>query len=605
VAQSQQQMTPEQMSQPQQIESQQMTPQQMPVEQQFQDQQLSGQPAPAGSVIAADDKDENLSLGGDPSAMSAAPVMASMANPSPVMNSVVPVESTGAAIPAAAMATTPVIPTIVASTPVAATASPAAAGQPTLLSEDEDPEEIEAVDYPVGELNSLNIPSEITQSSGLSQQATTSKGNIELAIDEDGVKTISGPALAVPAAQSEQPVQPSVAASSAAASASTDTTSAPVDSAVTNSSPESSIKVTTQEDPNLLPANTPIDTYMKLAEQQDASDIHFTAKYPVMFRVNGQLKAVSNTLTREQSHDLALQLLSEERKKIFLTDKEVDFSFTSSTDTRFRVNLFTDRDNSAGALRLIAKHIRTMKELELPEVFYEVVEEPHGLVLLVGPTGSGKSTTLAAMLNHINLNKAEHILTIEDPIEYVYPVGKSIVNQREVSADTKSWQAALKSALREDPNIVLVGEMRDLSTIESTITIAETGHLTFATLHTNSAAQAVDRIIDVFPEGAKDQIRAQLANVLTAVISQRLIPVQQGGRRAALEVMLGTVAVRNAIREGKTYQIDNIIQTSGDLGMLTLEKSLVGMVKKGYISREAAKSYSSKPDEIESLLNKL
>jgi|GEM_PF-870157 len=355
-------------------------------------------------------------------------------------------------------------------------------------------------------------------------------------------------------------------------------------------------------DASLLPADTPIDKIMKLAEEQDASDIHFATNYPVMLRVYGQLRPVTAIINGDQAKALGMQLLSEERKKIFKTDWEVDFSFTSTANTRFRVNLFMERGNVAGALRLIQKDIRSMEDLELPPVFHDIINEPHGLVLLVGPTGSGKSTTLASMINHINLSRAEHILTIEDPIEYVYPVGKSIVDQRELGADTRSWANSLKSALREDPNIVLVGEMRDLATIQSTITVAETGHLTFATLHTNSASQAIDRMIDVFPEDSKAQIRAQLANVITAVVSQRLIPVQTGGRKAALEVMLGTVAVRNAIREGKTYQIDNIIQTSGDLGMITLEKSLVDMVKKNYISADEAKARSSKPDEIESLL---
>jgi twitching motility protein PilT len=479
-----------------------------------------------------------------------------------------------------------------------------------------------STDLPVGELNSLNIPAAATQESSLTAPAQPSAVGLE--IDESGVKTITGPELAAPAptpeaapaelkpeATAEAPAP--VAESTSTALSATEAPATPTPAAL---SPEPALSTpapaeagvaakTNSGGENMMPADTKMDVYLQMAEERKASDIHFAANYPVMLRVDGKLTEVSQPLSPAQSKDLALQLLKEEQKDFYLKEKEIDFSFTSSKNTRFRVNLFHDRDNSAGALRLIAKNIRTMKELDLPEVFNQLVDEPFGLILLVGPTGSGKSTTLAAMLNHINMNRAEHILTVEDPIEYVYPIGKSIVNQRELNADTKSWNNALKSALREDPNIVLVGEMRDLDTIESTITIAETGHLTFATLHTNSASQAVDRIIDVFPEGSKDQIRAQLANVLTAVVSQRLIPVQTGGRRAALEVMLGTVAVRNAIREGKTYQIDNIIQTSGDLGMITLEKSLVGMVKKGFISREVAKSYSAKPDEIDSLMNKI
>ncbi len=352
----------------------------------------------------------------------------------------------------------------------------------------------------------------------------------------------------------------------------------------------------------LLPADTNIETLMALAEERGASDIHFATNYPVMLRVHGELQDVTEQINPKQAESLAMSLVSKERQKEFVEKKELDFSYTNQNNTRFRVNLFFERGNPAGALRLIVKEIKTIADLELPDILYKLLEEPYGLILVVGPTGSGKSTTLAAMINHINTQKKEHIITVEDPIEYVYPISKSMVDQREVGADTLEWKNALKSILREDPNVVLVGEMRDLSTIEATITIAETGHLTFATLHTNSAAQAIDRIIDVFPEGAKSQIRSQLANVITAVISQRLIPVKQGGRRAALEIMLGTVAVRNAIREGKTYQIDNMIQTSGDLGMITLEKSLVDMVKKDFITREEAKAYSSKPEEIDSLL---
>lgn len=344
---------------------------------------------------------------------------------------------------------------------------------------------------------------------------------------------------------------------------------------------------------------------MVKAEQMKVSDIHFATNYPVMFRVDGKLRPVSAKLTGDQCKKLAHSLLKPDQIRRYDTEKEMDFSYVSKGKFRYRINLYHERGNSAGALRLVADRIRSVEELGLPSVLLDIVSEPFGLILLVGPTGSGKSTTLAAMVNHINLNRSEHILTIEDPIEYVYPTGQSIVTQREVEADTNSWKIALKSALREDPDVVLVNEMRDLEAIESTITIAETGHLTFATLHTNSAAQAIDRVIDVFPDGAKAQIRTQLANVLTAVISQRLVPITGGGRKVAVEIMLGTVAVRNAIREGKTYQLDNIIQTSGELGMVTIEKSLVEMVKQGLISREVAHAYSVKPDEINSLLSKI
>ena len=478
-------------------------------------------------------------------------------------------------------------------------------------------------DIPVGELNSLNIPLDYTQPLA----EVRSKNAVEMTIGDNDLKTFTGPALqsVTPINNFESPAN----SNSQSPSQSTQSNfnyqqaqsaqplglnpSEPIASLKVNSSGLMSLgdaKVLTADDLNseyvdLLPATTELDELMSLAESKDASDIHFAAHYPITFRVDGQLLPITKPIDPDQAKQRALSLLNDLQKKTYEQEKEIDFSFTSKGDTRFRVNLFTERGNCAGALRLISKNIRTMQELELPDIFLDLIEEPHGLILLVGPTGSGKSTTLAAMLNHINLNRREHILTIEDPIEYIYPIAKSIVDQRELNADTMSWDIALKSALREDPNIVLVGEMRDLDTIASTITIAETGHLVFATLHTNSASQAIDRIIDVFPDGGKAQIRAQLANVITAVISQRLIPVQGGGRKAGLEVMLGTTAVRNAIRDAKTYQIDNIIQTSGDLGMITLEKSLVQMVKKGYITKEEAKGASVKPDEIESLMNRI
>jgi twitching motility protein PilT len=511
-----------------------------------------------------------------------------------------------AAIQPIATAVEPVIPTAASVVPTAEAMTPTADlnadGLPD-LPDDLKPgsmapvPEVVSVDlneFSPGELNSLSIDPIDPQTDQASSVSPTDKNKVGLEIDENGVKTITGPKL-TPAGLPTIGTTDSVATT-------TEANNVSVPKAETPKTETPKVAVNSGEQ---LQASASIEEIMALAEQRKASDIHFAANYPIMLRVDGRLAPFSPKLSGEQTAQLAKQLLNEQRQQKFAESKELDFSFTNANQTRFRVNLFTERDNVAGAMRLIEKNIRTMKELDLPDVLFEIVDEPHGLVLVVGPTGSGKSTTLAAMLNHINMNRADHILTIEDPIEYVYPQEMSIVNQREVGADTHAWQAALKSALREDPDVVLVGEMRDLDTIESTITIAETGHLTFATLHTNSAAQAIDRIIDVFPEGSKEQIRAQLANVITAVVSQRLIPVQTGGRRAALEVMLGTVAVRNAIREGKTYQIDNIIQTSGDLGMITLEKSLVNLVKKGYISKDVAKAHSAKPDEIDSLLNNL
>jgi twitching motility protein PilT len=477
------------------------------------------------------------------------------------------------------------------------------------------------------EINSLGMNSNVN-SDAISPQETAASGpndsapptpaanEVEVDINNEGVKSMSGPKIpednnkvaATETSQSQPPQQPPAQTATATATAGQggELNAAELTKTEDSEQQNQSAQTVSAEGANadLLPADTGIEELTKMAKDQEASDIHFTAKYPVMFRKDGELYPVTKPISEEQSQALAESLMTTEAKrKTFKKEKEVDFSFTNEGGIRFRVNLYTERGNSAGALRLIATKIRTVEELELPPIFKEITKEPHGLVLVVGPTGSGKSTTLAAMINHINLHRREHIITIEDPIEYVYPIGKSIVQQRELEADTMSWNAALKSALREDPNVVLVGEMRDLATIESTIRVAETGHLVFATLHTNSASQSIDRIIDVFPEGSKEQIRAQLASVIAAVISQRLIPVKGGGRRAALEIMLGSGAVKNAIREGKTYQIDNIIQTSGDIGMLTLEKSLVDMVKKGYITADQAREYSVKPDDIDSLLS--
>ncbi|MCA9386171.1 PilT/PilU family type 4a pilus ATPase, partial [Candidatus Dojkabacteria bacterium] len=251
---------------------------------------------------------------------------------------------------------------------------------------------------------------------------------------------------------------------------------------------------------------------------------------------------------------------------------------------------------------LIPSKIKTINELNLPEILYEFMKIPHGLVLVTGPTGSGKSTTLAAMISEINMSSQKHIITLEDPIEYMYQKGQALVDQREIGRDTLSWTGALRSTLRQDPDVVLVGEMRDYQTIASTITIAETGHLVFATLHTNSAAETVDRIIDVFPEHTQAQIRTQLASVIVAVISQRLVPLKQGGRQAACEILIGTSAVRSSIRESKTYQIDNIIQTGADVGMFPLEKSLAEMVKKGDVTLDTAMEFTVRPGLLKDLL---
>jgi twitching motility protein PilT len=277
-------------------------------------------------------------------------------------------------------------------------------------------------------------------------------------------------------------------------------------------------------------------------------------------------------------------------------------SYAFKDVARFRINAYYERGKPAAAFRLIPSRIRSIEELKLPGVFHQFAKLPQGFVLVTGPTGSGKSTTLAAILQEVNNSRPCHIITIEDPIEYMYPRGVALVDQREMHEDTHSWEIALRSALRQDPDVVLVGEMRDYETISSAITLAETGHLVFATLHTNNAAQTIDRIIDVFPEHQQEQVRTQLSNIVEAVVAQRLVPIQGGGRRAANEILLVTPAVRNLIREGKTHQIDNVIRTSMDMGMKSLEHSLVDLVREGLITVEQAETYAVHPEEIVRLL---
>lgn len=346
-----------------------------------------------------------------------------------------------------------------------------------------------------------------------------------------------------------------------------------------------------------------IEDFLNMAEEKGASDLHLQSEYPPMLRVDGKLIALSNqVLTNDRLLELFKPLISEEELLRFRKDLDIDFSYSHKTGTRFRVNLFNKKGQVAGAFRLIPSRIRTIAELGLPDVMYDFARLPHGLVLVTGPTGHGKSTTIASMIQEVNLNEPKHIITIEDPIEYVFPKAKALVAQREIGTDVKDFKRALRASLREDPDVVLVGEMRDFETIAATITVAETGHLVYSTLHTNSAAQSIDRIIDVFPDAQQAQIRAQLANVISAIISQRLVPVSKGGRRAVLEIMIATPAIKNAIREAKTYQIDNMIQTSAESGMITLEKSLIDLVRKGDLTIEEAQSYTTKPDELLSLM---
>lgn len=331
-----------------------------------------------------------------------------------------------------------------------------------------------------------------------------------------------------------------------------------------------------------------------------ASDLHLTVGSPPTLRIEGTLVPVQGMepLSAEQAKDLVFSLLNEEQKGRFGRERELDFSFSFGDVSRFRANAFYQKGYPSVALRSIPFEIPTVEELNLPKILYDFCKLPQGFVLITGPAGQGKSTTLAAMINEINETRDVHVVTIEDPIEYVFESKKSLIVQREMYLDTLSWPTALRSALREDPDVVLVGEMRDFETMAAAMTIAETGHLVFATLHTNSAAQTVNRIIDVFPENQQPQIRTQLAASLEGIVSQRLLLAIGGGRLPACEILLATSAVRAVIREGKTHQIDNIISTSYDLGMVSLNRALAELVKNGKVSLDVAKMRTLNPEEL-------
>ena len=337
-----------------------------------------------------------------------------------------------------------------------------------------------------------------------------------------------------------------------------------------------------------------IETLLEECIRKNASDLHVQVGLQPILRIDGKLTAVPNTpvLTPPMIEQLIFATLDEAQQKILLKDKEFDYSFAFGELGRFRANAFHERGNLACAFRLIPNKILSVAELGLPGVVENFADYPRGLVLVTGPTGSGKSTTLAAIVDKINREKAVHILTIEDPIEFTHKSQRSVVVQREVHYDTFSFSAALRSALREDPDVVLLGEMRDLETISSAITIAETGHLVFATLHTNSAAQSVDRMIDVFPAHQQPQVRSQLSNILMAICAQRLVPAIGGGRIAAAEIMIANSAIRSLIRDGKTHQIDSMIQTGASAGMQTMDATLSKLVKSGQVSYQDARDYA-------------
>ena len=350
--------------------------------------------------------------------------------------------------------------------------------------------------------------------------------------------------------------------------------------------------------------NLRIEILLEEIVRKNASDLHLHVGLPPMMRLDGALTPISGyqKLNAEEVETLVFAILDEDQRRILLKDKEFDFSFAFGELGRFRVNAFQERGNLAASLRLIPNQIKTIAELGMPPVIQNFAEFPRGLVLITGPTGSGKSTTLAALVDKINSEKAQHIITIEDPIEFTHKSKRSAVVQREVHYDTYSFTAALRSALRQDPDVVLIGEMRDLETISAAITIAETGHLVFATLHTNSAAQSIDRMIDVFPPHQQPQVRSQLANILQGICAQRLIPAIGGGRVVSAEVLVANAAVRNIIREGKTHQLDAVIQTGADQGMQTMDRTLVKLVQTGVITYDNAREYAVDIVEFERLM---
>ena len=337
---------------------------------------------------------------------------------------------------------------------------------------------------------------------------------------------------------------------------------------------------------------------------QRASDLHLQVGLPPMLRVDGRLQPVANTkpIDVETAERLIFSILDEQQKEILLKDKEFDFSFSFGDLGRFRVNAFHEKGNLAAAMRLIPNEIPTLSELGLPSVVSTFADFPRGLVLVTGPTGSGKSTTLAALIDKINSERAEHIITIEDPIEFTHKSKRSVVAQREVHYDTYSFSAALRSVLREDPDVVLIGEMRDLETISAAVTIAETGHLVLATLHTNSASQSIDRMVNVFPPHQQPQIKAQLGNILQAICSLRLIPAIGGGRIVAAEILIANPAVRNIIREGKSHQLDQVIQTGAKEGMQSMDYTLARLVQEGQISYDEARNYAVDLDQFNRLM---
>jgi twitching motility protein PilT len=347
-----------------------------------------------------------------------------------------------------------------------------------------------------------------------------------------------------------------------------------------------------------------IDDLLRMVVEKGGSDLHLCVGVPPIIRIDGQLTPTPfDRVTPQESQRLVYDILTDEHIQRFESQLELDMSYSLAKVSRFRVNVFKDKGTIASAFRVIPTRIPTLDELGLPRVLQDLSRKKRGLILVTGPTGSGKSTTLAAMINQINNERSDHIITIEDPIEYLHQHGRSIINQRELGMDTKAFANALRAALREDPDVILVGEMRDNDTISTAITCAETGHLVLSTLHTNNASQTVDRMVDVFPPGQQEQIRFQLSNNLEAVLCQQLLPKSGGpGRVCAMEVMTCTPAIRNLIREAKAHQITSSIQTSASVGMQTMDQSLRDLYQRGSITYEEALTRAMNQDELKKMM---